>query len=209
MKTQKAGNLKAMKRSKLAFQATAVGQQRAITDFRRAINQFSGAGETLLHKVTSDESESSKAFDFEICRLTVLHHSVSLAQYAFPEARLVLSGDLVTIMIDPESVPGASLKEKYANIYDMHVADLLELAAKGGGTCNIKPDEEKSLLIIPAGLIIVDFVASEFVEYVRWSFAPSEEGLATVAVLQKMIISSFPECNSLTMQAVHKLCVPS
>ena len=89
------------------------------------------------------------------------------------------------------------------------VANLLELAAKGGGACNIKPDEEKSLLIIPTGLIIVDFVASEFVEYVRWSFAPSEEGLATVAVLQKMIISSFPECNSLTMQAVHKLCAPS
>ena len=110
--------------------------------------------------------------------------------------------------IGTELVEGSSLKEKYKTFYNMHILELIELCTKSGFIYTGTAESEHALIIIPAGMIIVEMVPCEVAEGIRWSFAPVDDDLPHVAGLQAQIVQSHPETNTLVMQAVHKLCAP-
>ena len=199
-------NRKAQIRSKLTYQKAPVGQQKAVTDMKRMINQNCGCGELLLAKISSDESVAYRAFEFEFFRYTNLYNGVGLAQYGLPEARMVVSGQMVVIGINAEATKGETLKEKYSDIYNMHIRDLLNLAKQSGFVHVANGDEENTLVLIPHGFIVIELVTSEVVEGLRWSFATSEEHQSKLVELQEPIVQSYPEANSVIMQALHRLC---
>ena len=100
------------------------------------------------------------------------------------------------------------MKDKYKTIYNMHINELVELCNKSGFVFRGTPESEHALLLIPAGMIIIQLVPGDVAEGVRWSFAPPDDGLPHVAGLQALIVLSHSETNTLVMQAVHKLCAP-
>ena len=173
---------------------------------KRMINQHSGCGELLLSKICSDESVAYRAFEFEFFRYTNEYNGVGLPQYGLPEARMLVSGQMVIIGINVEATKGETLKDKYLEIYNMHIQDVLALSKQSGFVHVANGDDDSTLVLIPHGFIIIELVTSEIVEGLRWSFATDEEHQQQLVELQDNIVHSYPEANSLMMQALHRLC---
>ena len=179
------GNMRAMKRSKLEFQVSSVEQKKARTDIKRTVNEHIGSGELLLAKVVSEGSAAHKAFDFEIYRFTKNFHAVGLAQYGFPEVRVTLTGEQVCIGIKHTEVQGDTMREKYNSIYGMRFSDLLEMARRHGFVADMDSTQAPLMLCIPAGYIVVDIVASDIAEGIRWSFGDDSDNSCRQLLLSR------------------------
>ena len=88
----------------------------------------------------------------------------------------------------------------------MHIQDVLNLAKQSGFVHVANGDDETTLVLIPHGFIVIELVTSEVVEGLRWSFATSPDDQQQLVELQEQIVQSYPEANSLIMQALHRLC---
>ena len=118
---------------------------------------------------------------------------------------MLVSGQMVIIGINVEATKGETLKDKYLEIYNMHIQDVLALS-KQSGFVHVANGEDSTLVLIPHGFIIIELVTAEIVEGLRWSFATDEEHQQQLVELQDNIVHSYPGANSLIMQALHRLC---
>ena len=202
---QLVANKKLMAKNKQSFQVTGVTQKKVMTDMKRYCNIYSGSGEMLLHKVTTENSVACKAYEFEVVSYDIDYHSVNVPQYGLPEVRIYIAAEVAIIGIKIEAATGGSLRDKYATLYSMHVNDVLELAQRSGFVHAINTEEQESVLVIPADHIILEFTQTAC-DCIRWSFAPAADAFAGVSAVQTAIVNSFPEANSLVFQSTARLC---
>ena len=179
-------------------------QQKATRDIKRFINVNSGCGETLLTKLCNEDGTSVRAYDFEITVHSTLYHAVGLMAYGLPRAVMQTTGKESCIGLKFSDVPGARLLAKVTWVYQQTVTDILAFAKRNGFYAPLNADTPQ-MLLIPAGYIVVVFTEEEDSVSLQFPFIGGKNDYACIHEMQKELVLAYPECNTLTMQALHSL----
>ena len=89
----------------------------------------------------------------------------------------------------------------------MDIQEVIDLAARSGFVMELSSDEP-SIGILPVGYMVVNMTTKD-ARGIRWSLAGSERDYKTTETMQGLITASYPESNTLSMQALHRLCSAS
>ena len=121
--------------------------------------------------------------------------NISVAHFSCMEARLVLEGSDVILGFNPDSLPGATMKEKRGYLYGASAEHLTADIQKGG--FDIEHDTVK-LAVIPSGFILAT-VCEERTLVLRWSISSDALDVVRIRNMLKALVGSFKELNALSV----------